>query len=81
MEKQVWKFKLGGPHENYSGLFIFGVILLFSGVALMWGAKPEPKIYKNGYEVVKIGNCEYLKDVGMFHETLVHDGECKNHGK
>lgn len=42
---------------------------------------PPPKIYKDGYEVVKIGGCTYLRDWGMFHETLVHDGECKNHQK
>ncbi len=67
--------------ERNPPLWLIIVIVVLSGIAFYHADMPEPKVYKNGYEVVKIGNCEYLKDYGMFHETLVHDGECKNHTK
>ena len=67
--------------ERNPPLWVFIVVVVLSGVAIHFYDKPKPKVYKNGYEVVKIGNCEYLKDVGIFHETLTHDGECKNHTK
>lgn len=67
--------------ERNPPLWVFIAVVVLSGVAVHFSDKPKPKVYKNGYEVVKIGNCEYLKDYGMFHETLVHDGECKNHPK
>ena len=38
-----------------------------------------PKILKAFTE--HLLNGAYLKDYGMFHETLAHDGECKNHAK
>ena len=45
--------------ERNPPLWMFIAVVVLSGLTIHFADTPPPKVYKNGYEVVKIGNCEY----------------------
>lgn len=63
-------------HEWCKAAFVMGLVGMFY-YTLFTGEQPPPKVYVNGFEIVKVGQHEYIITRGWT-DVLTHFEDCPN---
>lgn len=85
MEKMRFTIREAIRQNWQTALFIIMVIAIMPVMLKKHDEEMSKKVFEGGFEILRVGECEYIKVIGGTFESdkLVHKGDCdnKNHSK